>query len=163
MSRTDPDGDAMMTYTMAVERHSYSLATGGSLAVELPSLKSSRTGLIASSRSMAMTITGTDSGRVPVVIRVVDEPATVDLDGWRDAGCDDVAEASIATDADCLWLMNSAEDDNRLVYLPAPGVYRIRAFASGRDEAHDAGFADTSGLERSRLEIWAAPYRPPVL
>ncbi|MEU7868846.1 DUF6461 domain-containing protein [Dactylosporangium sp. NPDC049140] len=112
----------------------------------------SATGIVAGTDGGAIVRTGIAEGWLRVTLVVLAEPPAPfpdePADGWD---WEEVAEVS--------W--HAAEGHAALGSLgrqtpPWPGDYRVRVYASGRDDG-DAEF------EHHRLVVWAAPAAPPIL
>ncbi|MER7273058.1 DUF6461 domain-containing protein [Dactylosporangium sp. NPDC000244] len=131
-----------MAGSVQAEAHRFGLAEG-----DLPDLADfSATGLVSGGDGGAVVRTGIADGWLRVEFVVLAGPPAEVEDDWEEA-----AEVS--------W--RALEGQAALGHLgrqtpPWPGDYRLRVYASGRDEAE-------ADFERYKLVVWAAPAAPPLV
>lgn len=93
---------------------------------------------------------GRESGSVSVALHVVEEPPVLQASSG-----DEIVEVSWRAPAGGAWLSGHGGIEPTKITPPWPGDYRIRVFASGRDEG--------DGREAYVVMIWRAPAADPVV
>jgi hypothetical protein len=109
-------------------------------------------GLVAVVPGGVVIRTGRDEGNVHVMVRALAEPPRLRVDSW-----DEVIDVSWHAARGLASVVGpDAPGDDRLRQAtpPWPGDYRLRAHATGRDDADDT--------ESYLLEVWQAPSAPQV-
>ncbi|QKW36268.1 hypothetical protein HUT06_21370 [Actinomadura sp. NAK00032] len=113
-------------------------------------------GLVWVSPGRMVVMTGTDSGDIGVEIEVTDHAPPPDLDDW-----DDAVEVSADITGTTVELSAPVGISVTELRLPAPGTYRFRVHARGRDAGHDAEYIDADEgdtiVEHHKIQIWPAP------
>lgn len=110
----------------------------------------SENGLVAVLADGIAVRTGRESGSVSVAVHVVEKPPV--LEASRE---DEIVEVSWRAPAVGAWLSGHGQIEPTQITPPWPGDYRIRVFATGRDEG--------DGRENYVFMIWRAPAADPLV
>lgn len=110
----------------------------------------SENGLIAVLPDGIAVRAGRESGSVSVALHVVEKPPVLEASRG-----DEIVEVSWRAPAGGAWLSGLGDIEPTQITPPWPGDYRIRVFASGRDEGN--------GRENYDFVIWRARAADPVV
>lgn len=110
-------------------------------------------GLVSAQGHIAIIMTGTETGLVSVTADWRQDAPPLDLDDWEE-----VVEVSLLFDEEPAFLAGcQKETDGRDIPGLAPGSYRVRVHARGRDRGDELRIVTDAPVEEHLIQAWPAP------
>ena len=118
-------------------------------------------GLVEVTDTTAVIGTGTDMGPIHLGAQVVDSAPPEESAAWQSAGWESVTEVSLVSpDGRFASVSLAATEEGPLtVHVGAPGSYRLRIHAKGRDEGWRQEMPEEP-VETHLIIFWPAPAAP---
>ncbi|MFF1872340.1 hypothetical protein [Kitasatospora herbaricolor] len=107
--------------------------------------------------SFAIVMTGTETGNISVDVDWTETEPPLDLDAWEE-----VVEVSMEFEEEPGLVFGPSGASSEVLPQLAPGWYRIRVHARGRDEGHTLRTVSDDPVEEHLITAWPAPPGPEI-